>query len=224
MIELEGVGKTYFTGAPLTVLDDVHLRIERGEYVGIYGPSGSGKSTLLHIIGLLDQPSRGRYVFRGQDVASMSDEESSHTRGRSIGFIFQSFHLVPNLSVLENVELPLFYQGVRFHERRERARQAIASVKLAHRERHAPSQLSGGERQRTAIARALVTRPDLILADEPTGNLDSKTGREILDVLGALHAEGKTIVMITHDMEIARRLPRLIRINDGRISEEGARP
>ena len=222
MIQLDGVSKTYFTGSALTVLDDVHLTIERNEYVGIFGPSGSGKSTLLHIMGLLDHPSRGRYLFRGRDVTTMSDEDSSRTRGREIGFVFQSFHLVPNLTVLENVELPLFYQGIHHHERRERAQQAVARVNLEHRALHASAQLSGGERQRTAIARALVTNPELILADEPTGNLDSKTGRDILDMLDQLHANGKTIVMITHDMEIARRLPRLIRINDGKVTEGGS--
>ncbi|MGA1194088.1 MAG: ABC transporter ATP-binding protein [Kiritimatiellia bacterium] len=223
MIQLEGVGKTYVNGAALTVLDAVDLRIERNEYVGIFGPSGSGKSTLLQILGLLDHPSRGRYLFRGRDVSGLSDEESSRTRGREIGFIFQSFHLITNLSVQENVELPLFYQGVHHHERRERALEAIAAVNLSHRTTHAPTQLSGGERQRVAIARALVTRPELILADEPTGNLDSKTGKDILAILERLHDEGKTIVMITHDTEIARRLPRLLRINDGRLSE-GERP
>lgn len=223
MIDLEGVGKTYFTGSALTVLDDVHLRIAGNEYVGIFGPSGSGKSTLLHIIGLLDRPTRGRFLFRGRDVTSLDDAAASRTRGREIGFIFQSFNLISNLSVLDNVGLPLFYQGVHHAERVARAREAVASVNLSHREHHAPSQLSGGERQRTAIARALVTGPDLILADEPTGNLDSKTGKDILAILDKLHAAGKTIVMITHDVEIARRLPRLIKINDGRISE-GERP
>jgi len=223
VIRLEGVGKTYVNGAALTVLDDVHVHIAAGEYVGIYGPSGSGKSTLLHIIGLLDRPSRGRFLFRERDVTTLNDEEGSRTRGREIGFIFQSFHLVPNLTVLENVELPLFYQGIKHHDRRERARAAIAGVNLTHRIGHAPAQLSGGERQRTAIARALVTNPNLILADEPTGNLDSKTGKDILAILDRLHAGGKTIVMITHDVEIARRLPRLLRINDGRVTE-GERP
>lgn len=223
MIELEGVGKTYVNGTALTVLDGVNLRIERNEYVGIFGPSGSGKSTLLHILGLLDRPSRGRYRFRGHDISALSDEESSRMRGREIGFIFQSFHLVSNLTVQENVELPLFYQGVHRDERRERAAETIAAVNLSPRAHHAPSQLSGGERQRAAIARALVTRPELILADEPTGNLDSKTGKDILAMLERLRDEGKTIVMITHDMEIARRLPRLLRINDGRLTE-GERP
>ncbi len=223
MIRLEGVGKSYWNGEALTVLDDVHLTIAAGEYLGIFGPSGSGKSTLLHILGLLDRPSRGRFFFRDRDVTTLSDDECSRTRGREIGFVFQSFHLVPNLTVQENVELPLFYQGVKSALRHQRAKAAIDGVRLSHRTRHAPSQLSGGERQRVAIARALVTDPDLILADEPTGNLDSRTGQEILGILDRLHAAGKTIIMITHDVEIARRLPRLIRINDGRIYE-GDRP
>jgi len=225
MIRLEGVSRTYFNGTALTVLEQVHLQIAANEYVGICGPSGSGKSTLLHILGLLDHPTAGRYYFNERDVTTLSDEDSSRLRGRSIGFVFQSFNLVNTLSVLENVELPLFYQGVKAHERRARAMQCLEQVKLTHRVRHVPTQLSGGERQRTAIARALVTNPDLILADEPTGNLDSKTGQDILDVLDRLHAGGKTIIMITHDMAIARRLPRLLRIRDGRVSEgEGEGP
>jgi putative ABC transport system ATP-binding protein len=223
VIRLERVSKTYMNGSALTVLDDVTVHIKDNEYVGIFGPSGSGKSTMLHIIGLLDRPSVGRYFFRERDVTTLSDEEGSRTRGREIGFIFQSFHLVPNLTVLENVEIPLFYQGVHHAARRERARQALESVRMTHRLTHNPSQLSGGERQRTAIARALVTNPDLILADEPTGNLDSKTGQDILAILDQLHADGKTIVMITHDVSIARRIPRLLRINDGRVTE-GERP
>lgn len=223
MIQLEGVSKIYMNGSELTVLDNVTVHIKRNEYVGIFGPSGSGKSTMLHIIGLLDRPSVGRVFFRGRDITTLSDEEASRTRGREIGFVFQSFHLVPNLSVLENVELPLFYQGVKAAERSERAKTSLDRVRMSHRLGHLPSQLSGGERQRTAIARALVTDPDLILADEPTGNLDSKTGQEILDFLDLLHSEGKTIIMITHDVAIARRLPRLLRINDGRVTE-GDRP
>jgi len=223
VIRFEGVSKTYMNGTALTVLDNVSVQIDTNEYVGIYGPSGSGKSTMLHIIGLLDRPSTGRFFFRGRDITTLSDEDASRTRGREIGFVFQSFHLVPNLSVQENVELPLFYQGVKSAERKERARQSIDQVRMSHRHGHLPSQLSGGERQRTAIARALVTNPDIILADEPTGNLDSKTGQEILSFLDQLHAGGKTIVMITHDVSIARRLPRLLRINDGKVTE-GTRP
>ena len=223
MIRLEEVSKIYQNGSALTVLDNVTLTIPDNEYVGIFGPSGSGKSTLLHIIGLLDRPSRGKFFYRGRDVTTLNDDEGSRTRGREIGFIFQSFHLVPNLSVLENVELPLFYQGVPAAERREKAREQLEHVRMMHRLSHVPSQLSGGERQRTAIARALVTNPSMILADEPTGNLDSKTGQDILAILDRLHADGKTIVMITHDVSIARRLPRLLRINDGRVTE-GDRP
>lgn len=219
MIRLEGVGKTYFNGAALTVLDDVNVHIKANEYVGILGPSGSGKSTMLHILGLLDRPSRGRFYFRDRDVTTLSDEEGSRTRGREIGFIFQSFNLVPNLNVLENVELPLFYQGVKHTERHARAKESLRKVNLSHRLHHQPMQLSGGERQRTAIARALVTNPNLILADEPTGNLDSKTGQDILHILDQLHDEGKTIVMITHDVSITKRIPRILRINDGKVTE-----
>jgi putative ABC transport system ATP-binding protein len=223
VIRLEQVSKIYQNGSALTVLDNVTLTIPDNEYVGIFGPSGSGKSTLLHIIGLLDRPTLGRFFYRDRDVTTLSDDEGSRTRGREIGFIFQSFHLVPNLSVLENVELPLFYQGVPAAVRREKAHEQLEHVHMTHRLSHVPSQLSGGERQRTAIARALVTNPSMILADEPTGNLDSKTGQDILAILDRLHADGKTIVMITHDVSIARRLPRLLRINDGRVTE-GDRP
>jgi len=219
VIRLEGVGKTYINGAALTVLDDVNVHIKASEYVGILGPSGSGKSTMLHILGLLDRPSRGHFYFRDRDVTTLSDEEGSRTRGREIGFVFQSFNLVTNLTVLENVELPLFYQGVKAAERRERSEESLRKVNMTHRLNHHPTQLSGGERQRTAIARALVTNPNLILADEPTGNLDSKTGQDILGILDQLHDEGKTIIMITHDVSIARRIPRILRINDGKVTE-----
>lgn len=223
MIRLEGVGKTYYNGAPLTVLDDVNVHIKANEYVGILGPSGSGKSTMLHILGLLDRPSRGHFYFRDRDVTTLSDEEGSRTRGREIGFVFQSFNLVSHLSVLENVELPLFYQGVKPAERHERSMESLRKVNLTHRLHHHPTQLSGGERQRTAIARALVTNPNLILADEPTGNLDSKTGQDILGILDQLHGEGKTIIMITHDVSIAKRIPRILRINDGKVTEGESR-
>lgn len=219
MIRFEGVSKTYFNGAALKVLDNVTTQINENEYVGILGPSGSGKSTMLHIMGLLDRPTQGQFFYRDRDMTTLTDEEASRTRGREIGFVFQSFNLVPNLTVLENVELPLFYQGVPASERRDRARANLDKVNLLPRLTHQPTQLSGGEKQRTAVARALVTNPNIILADEPTGNLDSKTGQEILALLDKLHDEGKTIIMITHDGSIAKRLPRQLHIHDGRVTE-----
>ncbi|NQU39762.1 MAG: ABC transporter ATP-binding protein [Lentisphaerae bacterium] len=219
MIQLEHITKTYPVGDGLTVLNDACLTVDDGEYVGILGPSGSGKSTMLHIMGLLDRPTSGRLIFNNREVNALDDRELSMLRGRLVGFVFQSFHLVPQLSVSENVELPLFYQGVPRSQRRERARKALAQVGMSSRMRHVPSQLSGGERQRTAIARALVTEPALVLADEPTGNLDSRTGGDIVELLNALHAEGRTIVMITHDREIAATLPRVVQIRDGKLEE-----
>lgn len=219
MIQLEHITKTYPVGDGLTVLNDACLTIADGEYVGILGPSGSGKSTMLHIMGLLDRPTSGRLLFNDREVNALNDRELSMLRGRLVGFVFQSFHLVPQLSVAENVELPLFYQGVPRAQRRERAQRALAQVGMSGRLRHVPSQLSGGERQRTAIARALVTEPTLVLADEPTGNLDSRTGGDIVELLNALHAEGRTIVMITHDREIAATLPRVVQIRDGKLEE-----
>ncbi len=222
MIRLVNIGKTYPAGAGVRALISVNLHIREGQYVGILGPSGSGKSTLLNLLGLLDVPTSGELRFEGRDVATLSDQELSRLRGRAIGFVFQSFHLVSHLSVSENVELPLFYQGVPHRERRERARAQLACVNLAHRLHHLPRQLSGGECQRTAIARALVTEPKLVLADEPTGNLDSKTGTEILALFDALHAQGKTLAVITHDLSVASRIPRIVRIADGILSEGAA--
>ena len=219
MIRLEQVTKQYDMGGGLTVLHALNLDIGANDYLGILGPSGSGKSTLLHILGLLDRPSAGRYLLHGRDTGALDDSERSRLRGRMIGFIFQSFHLLSSLSVQENVELPLHYQRVGKAEREQRAREALQSVSLSHRLHHRPNQLSGGERQRTAIARALVTRPDLILADEPTGNLDQKTGQEILEVFDELHQAGKAIVLITHDPAVARRIPRIYHIVDGHLHE-----
>jgi len=219
VISLEHITKTYPVGGGLTVLDDVCLEVAAGEYVGILGPSGSGKSTMLHIMGLLDRPTSGQLSFNGRAVHALDDRELSELRGRLVGFVFQSFHLVPQLSVSENIELPLFYQGVPRRERRERAARALEAVGMSARRRHVPSQLSGGERQRTAIARALVTEPALILADEPTGNLDSRTGGDIVALLEQLHEEGRTIVMITHDREVASLLPRVVHIRDGKLEE-----
>lgn len=219
MIQLEQVTRTYALGGGLTVLRSVNLEIRRGEAVCIVGPSGSGKSTLLHIMGLLDRPTQGRLLFAGTDTTRLSDEELSRLRGRSLGFVFQAFHLLSHLSVQENVELPLQYQRVPAPERHERARAALAQVGLVARAHHRATQLSGGERQRTAIARALVSGPDLILGDEPTGNLDQKTGRDILDLFMDLHRAGKTLVVITHDPAVAARFPRVIRIVDGVVEE-----
>ena len=221
MIQLEGVTKTYPVGGGLTVLRDVHLSVEAGEYVGILGTSGSGKSTLLHIMGLLDRPTSGTVRVGGDDVGGLNDAELSSLRGRSIGFVFQSFHLVSQLSVLENVELPLFYQRLSKREQRRRARECLDAVRLTQRADHFPGQLSGGEAQRTAIARAIAAEPDLILADEPTGNLDSKTGEEIIAVLEDLHARGCTVIIVTHDRSIAARMPRIVRISDGMIEGDG---
>jgi len=205
------------------VLRDVNLHVQAREYVGVLGPSGSGKSSLLHLLGLLDRPTTGRLYFLDRDVSTLGDADLSTLRGRHIGFVFQSFNLVAHLDSVENVALPLFYQRVRRHERRDRAREALARVRRDRRLKHYPRQLSGGECQRVAIARALVTRPDLVLADEPTGNLDSATGREILDLLDDLHAAGTTIVMITHDPAVASRIPRIVQIHDG-VLREGNRP
>jgi putative ABC transport system ATP-binding protein len=222
MIKLVDVTKNFALGNGVRALRNVSLDIAPREYVGILGPSGSGKSTLLYIIGLLDSPSDGAVLFDGQDTARLSDTALSLLRGKSIGFVFQSYYLVPHLTVLENVALPLYYQGLAPHARFDRARTQIANVNLQHRIGHLPAELSGGERQRVAIARALVTEPRLILADEPTGNLDSKSGNEILAIFERLHAQGKTVVMITHDLAIARRFPRIIRMADGILEEGGA--
>lgn len=206
----------------MTVLKDVSLHIRRGDAACIVGPSGSGKSTMLNILGLLDRPTQGRFFFEGVDTNTLDDAQLSHLRGRRIGFIFQSFHLISHLSVLENVELPLFYQQVPPHERRRRAECKLEQVGLSHRGHHRPNQLSGGECQRTAIARALITETELLLADEPTGNLDQKTGAEILALFDRLSAEGKTLLVITHDMDVAARFRRRIRIHDGVVTEESS--
>lgn len=204
-------------GSEVRALDGVTLDILRGEYVTVTGVSGSGKSTLMNILGCLDAPDEGTYLLDGSDVSAMDDAQLSKIRSRKIGFIFQSFNLIPSLNARENVELPLVYRGIPKQQRREAALKALETVGLLSRAEHRPSQLSGGQQQRTAIARAIAADPSIILADEPCGNLDSRNSREVLDILSQLNRRGKTIVMITHDEQAAKRAQRLIRIADGRI-------
>jgi putative ABC transport system ATP-binding protein len=218
MIRMEAVEKVYRTDRIETIaLSDISLAIAKGEFVSIMGPSGCGKSTLLNIMGLLDRPSKGRIELNGQDVGSRGDRALANARNKSIGFIFQSFHLIPDLSVIDNVEIPLLYRSVSAAERRKRASAALDRVGLEARKRHFPSQLSGGQQQRVAVARALVGSPDLLLADEPTGNLDSHTGEEVMSLLTSLSKDdGATVVMVTHDAGMASRTQRTIRLFDGR--------
>jgi putative ABC transport system ATP-binding protein len=225
LVLLEGVGKTYDAGeAAVHALVGVDLRIERGELLAITGPSGSGKTTLMEILGCLSRPSCGRYQLDGRPVDDIGSDALARVRGEQIGFVFQSFNLLPRLSAQENVELPLGYRGVAAPERRRRAQQALEQVGLGHRGRHRPAELSGGERQRVAVARALVNQPTLVLADEPTGNLDSKTGAEILRLLDAVHARGASVVIVTHDPPIAARAPRRLVLRDGRIQSDERSP
>jgi putative ABC transport system ATP-binding protein len=217
VLELRAVSKTYGTEPPVCALRDVSLAVDAGELVAIVGPSGSGKTTLLHVIGTLERPSEGVVAITGVDVAERSDRELAHLRARSIGFVFQQFFLAEHSTALENVADGLLYAGAGVSERRERAAATLARVGLADRTRFRPSRLSGGERQRVAIARALVGRPAIVLADEPTGNLDSAAGAAIVALLEELHAQGATIVVITHDRELAERLPRQVQMLDGRI-------
>jgi putative ABC transport system ATP-binding protein len=219
MITIESVTKIFRTREIETAaLEQVNLQIEKGEFVSIMGPSGCGKSTLLNIMGLLDQPTEGRILINGTEIYGMSDKQLAVFRNQTLGFIFQSFHLIPALNVLDNVELPLLYRkNISVRERKQRALNALDKVELSHRLKHFPSQLSGGQCQRVAIARALVGKPEIILADEPTGNLDSKMGAEILELLLSLNREGTTIIMVTHDEKIAERTRRTVRLLDGKI-------
>ncbi|GMG87062.1 ABC transporter ATP-binding protein [Biformimicrobium ophioploci] len=221
MIRVSDICRTYGEGqAMVTALAGVSLEIGTGEFVAIMGASGSGKSTLMNILGCLDQPTRGQYWLDGHEVRDFDDDTLSDIRNRHIGFIFQTFHLLPRLSAVENVALPLRYADVDKEEGRARGREMLCKVGLAHRLDHKPFEMSGGQRQRVAIARALVNNPKVIFADEPTGNLDSKTSLEILDLLSSLHAEGQTIVMVTHEAEIAARAERVIRMSDGVVVED----
>ena len=221
VIEMEALSKIYRSGAlSVTALDAISLSIEQGEYVAIMGPSGSGKSTMMNILGCLDVPSSGRYRLDGVAVDGLSDDELAAVRNRKIGFVFQSFNLLPRYDALENVALPLRYAGVGRAERRARAQAALEQVGLGERMTHLPGELSGGQRQRVAVARALVTHPSLILADEPTGNLDTATSIDIMRLFGAVHAAGNTVVLVTHEDDIARHAHRIIRLRDGRIESD----
>ena len=224
VIELTGIHRFYRMGTEtIRALNDVDLVIRANEYVAIMGPSGSGKSTLMNVIGCLDTPNEGDYRLNGQLVSAMNDRELAHARNREIGFVFQTFNLLTRMTALANVEVPLIYAGVKRAERRRRARQALETVGLAERMLHRPSEMSGGQRQRVAIARALVTTPSILLADEPTGNLDSATGEEIMKLFDALHAAGHTLILVTHEAEIAQHAERVIRLMDGVIvSDEPA--
>ena len=221
LIKMEGVKKVFFTDEVEThALEEIHLEIDRGEYISIAGPSGCGKSTLLSILGLLDSPTEGHYWLNGQPVANLTISERTRIRNREIGFIFQAFNLIGDLTVYENVELPLTYRGTTASERKQRVQGALERVGMSHRLRHYPSQLSGGQQQRVAVARALVGDPLILMADEPTGNLDSKNGEAVMELLRDLHRNGATICMVTHDQRYANFAERTIHLFDGRIVEE----
>jgi len=221
MITTQDLWKTYVMGSEeIHALRGVNINIEKGEYVAIMGPSGSGKSTLMNLIGCLDTPSKGSYQLNGKEVAAMNDDELARIRNEEIGFVFQTFNLLPRATALHNVELPLVYAGVSGKDRQERARQALEKVELTSRASHKPNELSGGQRQRVAIARALVNNPSILLADEPTGNLDSKTGVEIMAVFQRLYEAGNTIIVVTHESDIANYAKRVIHIRDGQVEKD----
>ena len=223
LIRLEGVTKVFTTDEVEThALENIHLEIKEGEYVSIAGPSGCGKSTLLSLLGLLDSPTQGSYLLNEKPVAGLSLPERARIRNREIGFIFQSFNLIGDLTVFENVELPLTYRGMDAGERRSRVTEALEKVGMAHRARHLPSQLSGGQQQRVAVARAVAGRPLILLADEPTGNLDSRSGEQVMDLLRDLHRNGATLCMVTHDPRDARHADRTVHLFDGQVVQESA--
>jgi putative ABC transport system ATP-binding protein len=225
LIQVEGLTRVFFVGGEeVRALRGVSFGINRGEWVAIIGQSGSGKSTLMNVLGCLDTPSSGRYMLNGKDVSRMDDDDLAVIRNVEIGFIFQTFQLLPRETALANVELPLVYRGMGAKERRERARAALDKVQLAHRMHHRPNELSGGQRQRVAIARALVSEPSMLLADEPTGNLDSATGEEIVKLFEQLHRAGHTLVLVTHEPKLAARCPRAIRLSDGEVVADGPGP
>lgn len=224
VIALQKIIKNYFLGkVAIEVLKSLSLSIDKGEYVALMGPSGSGKSTLMNIIGCLDSPTSGNYLLAGKSVSGMSDDDLADVRNKEIGFVFQQFNLLPRLTALENVALPLVYAGVSKKERTQRARDVLALVNLADRSHHKPAELSGGQNQRVAIARALINTPSIILADEPTGNLDSKTSHEIMDIFGQIHGAGNTVVLVTHEEDIAAHAKRIIRLRDGVIESDQMR-
>lgn len=221
VIRISDIRKRYLLGGQeINALDGIALSINKNEYVALMGPSGSGKSTLMNILGCLDTPSSGSYVLNGTEVSEMTDDELAHIRNKEIGFVFQTFNLLPRLSALENVALPLVYAGMGDNERNKRAKEVMAMVGLQERMDHKPSQLSGGQRQRVAIARALVNRPSIILADEPTGNLDTKTSYEIMSIFESIHRAGNTVILVTHEEDIAKHAIRLIRLRDGKIESD----
>jgi putative ABC transport system ATP-binding protein len=221
LIETQDLWKTYVMGAEeIHALRGVNLSIDRGEYVAIMGPSGSGKSTLMNLIGCLDTPTKGSYLLNGKLVSQMNDDELARIRNEEIGFVFQTFNLLPRATALHNVELPLIYAGVPSRDRNTRAKDALERVELGPRMAHRPNELSGGQRQRVAIARALVNNPSILLADEPTGNLDSKTGEEIMGLFARLHEGGNTIVLVTHEADIASHAHRVVHIKDGRVEKD----